>query len=148
MCNLGTCACPTFLLDGEPPKDQRVKLSRLRPPLSHLAGALLASALAAGCGTTDDRPATLEVISLEILAPTCGPVQCHSTTSRIQGYAFDTLDASRSSLRDLGVSAGRGGALLEVIGGDAEERMPPDMPMFEPDVRLIEKWIADGAPGL
>lgn len=148
MCNLGTCARLNSRLDGDPSKDRRVKLSHSRLPLSWLAGALLASALAAGCGTTDDRPATLEVISFEILAPTCGTVQCHSTTSRIQGYAFDTLDASRSSLRELGVSAGRGGGLLEVIGGDADKRMPPDMPMFEPDVRLIEKWIADGAPGL
>jgi len=114
----------------------------------YLLLSLLVGALAAGCGTTDERPATLEVISLEILAPTCGTVQCHSTTSRIQGYAFDTLDASRSSLRDLGVSAGRGGELLNVIDGDAEERMPPDMPMFEPDIALIKKWIADGAAGL
>lgn len=118
----------------------------MHPP--RLVRALLASALAAGCGTTDDRPATLEVISLEILAPTCGTPQCHSTTSRIKGLAFDTLDASRVSLLDLGVRGGRGGDLLEVIGAGAEERMPPDMPMFDQDVALIRKWIAAGAPGL
>lgn len=113
-----------------------------------LAPALLASALAAGCGTTDDRPATLEVVSLEILAPTCGQVQCHSTTTRLEGLAFDTLESARDSLRRLGVRAGRGGELLEVIEEDGEEKMPPDMPMFEQDIALIRKWIAAGAPGL
>ena len=116
--------------------------------LSRLVPALLAAALAAGCGTTDDRPATLEVVSLEILAPTCGAVQCHSTTTQLEGLAFDTLDAARESLRRLGVRAGRGGELLEVIQADGEEQMPPDMPMFEQDVALIQKWIAAGAPGL
>lgn len=118
----------------------------MRP--SRFAPALLASALAAGCGTADDRPATLEVVAIEILAPTCGAVQCHSTTTRLEGLAFDTLDAARDSLRRLGVRGGRGGELLEVIREDGEEKMPPDMPMFEQDVALIEKWIAAGAPGL
>jgi hypothetical protein len=113
-----------------------------------LATALLASVLAAGCGTTDDRPATLEVVSLQILAPTCGTPQCHSTTTRIQGLAFDTLDAARGSLLELGVRGGQGGELLGVLREDGEERMPPDMPMFDEDVALIEKWIAAGAPGL
>jgi len=97
------------------------------------------------CGTTDERPATVEVVSLEILAPTCGAVQCHSTTTRTEGLAFDTLDEARASMRDLGVRARNGGELLEVIN---ETEMPPDAPMFENDIRLIEKWIDAGAPGL
>jgi len=113
-----------------------------------LAASLASGALAAGCGTTDDRPATLEVVALEVLAPTCGTPQCHSTTTRLEGLAFDTLATARSSLRELGVTGGRGGELLEVLREDGDERMPPDMPMFEQDVALIEKWIAAGAPGL
>lgn len=109
---------------------------------------IAAGALAAGCGTEDDRPATFEVVATEILAPTCGLPQCHSTTTRLKGYAFDTLDAARSAVRELGVTGGRGGELLGVIREDGEERMPPDMPMFEPDIALIEKWVAAGAPGL
>lgn len=105
----------------------------------------LASATLLACGVPDDRPATVEVVSLEILAPTCGAVQCHSSTTRLEGLAFDTLDDARASMRELGVSAGRGGELLEVI---EEQEMPPDSPMFEHDIQLLQQWIDDGAVGL
>jgi hypothetical protein len=97
------------------------------------------------CGTTDDRPATVEVVSLEILAPTCGSVQCHSTTTRLEGLAFDTLDEAKASMRRLEVRAGDGGELLKVI---EENEMPPDSPMLENDIHLIEEWIEMGAAGL
>jgi hypothetical protein len=106
---------------------------------------IVASALFAGCGTEDERPATVEVVALEILAPSCGAVQCHSTTTRIEGLAFDTLDAAKDSLRELDVRAGSGGELVEVID---DRQMPPDSPMFENDVALIKRWIASGAVGL
>lgn len=109
----------------------------------------LAIALLAGCGTTpDERPATLEVVTLEVLAPTCGQVQCHSTTTRTEGYAFDTIDAARESLRDMGVRAKRGGELYDVLTADGEDRMPPDSPLNDQDIALIMTWIDDGAPGL
>ncbi len=109
----------------------------------------LAIALLAGCGTTpDERPATLEVITLEVLAPTCGQVQCHSTTTRTEGFAFDTIDAARESLREPEVRGGRGGELYDVLTADGEDRMPPDSPMNDQDIALIMRWIDDGAPGL
>jgi hypothetical protein len=102
---------------------------------------ILAGALLAACGTEDDRPATVEVVALEILAPSCGAVQCHSTTTRTEGLAFDTLDATKDTLNnELGL-----GKLVQVID---DKEMPPDSPMFENDVALIKKWIAAGAPGL
>lgn len=105
---------------------------------------LFALALSA-CGTSDERPATLEVVSLEILAPSCGAVQCHSTTTKLEGLAFDTLEAAKDALNELDVRAGDGGELIEVIDDNV---MPPDSPMFDNDVALIKKWIADGAVGL
>ncbi len=98
--------------------------------------------LLVGCGTTDDRPVTFEVVCLEVLAPTCGAAQCHSTTTRTEGLAFDTLDACRDSIP----RGGRGeDEILEQID---EQSMPPDSPMFENDVQLIHKWYSAGKPGL
>ncbi len=107
----------------------------------------LCAALAAGCGTSaDDRPATFEFVTLAILQPACGTVACHSTTSNIRGYAFDTLAASRKALRQLVVVGNPSRSrLIDVI---TRKRMPPDSPMDDQDVALLEMWISDGAPGL
>ncbi|MEO8548831.1 MAG: hypothetical protein ABI678_02615 [Kofleriaceae bacterium] len=110
---------------------------------------LLFACWLAGCGTSpDSRPATVEVISLEILAPTCGQVQCHSTSTNIQGYAFDTLEASKASLRELVRGSGRGHDLVEVLEATGGSRMPPDSPLDPQDIDLIKAWIAAGAMGL
>lgn len=105
--------------------------------------------LSGACGTSpDDRPATVNVIALEILAPTCGQVQCHSSTTKLEGLAFDTLEGAKESLRDLVGVGGTRDELIGVLTADGEERMPPDSPLAEQDIALIEAWIANGAPGL
>lgn len=111
---------------------------------------LLASLLSlVACGTSpDERPATVEVVALSILAPTCGQVQCHSATSKIEGLAFDTLDGARASLRRLVGSSAADSELIEVLREDGAGRMPPDSPLAEEDIQLIETWIDQGAPGL
>ena len=102
---------------------------------------LFALTCSAACGTSaDERPATFEVVTLEVLKPMCGQVQCHSTTTKIEGLAFDTLDAARTSLREQGV-----GEILEVI---LDKEMPPDQPMADEDVELLERWIDANTPGL
>ncbi|HSD91331.1 MAG TPA: hypothetical protein VLB44_27595 [Kofleriaceae bacterium] len=106
----------------------------------------LASVLGAlaGCGTEpDSRPVTFEVVTLEVLQPSCGQVQCHSTSTWTQGYAFDTLDAARESFRFLS-----GNELLNVIKGGEEDRMPPDVPLADLDLDLLTRWIQAGRPGL
>ena len=106
-------------------------------------------ALVAGCGTSpDERPATLEVIALSILAPTCGQVQCHSSSTKLEGYAFDTLEGARKSLFDLVGPGGMRQELMQVLTADGDKRMPADAPMDEKDLALIQAWIDDGAPGL
>ena len=104
-------------------------------------------ALLAGCGTGDPRQPTVEVISLEILAPSCGQPQCHSTSTNQSGYAFDTLDAAKASLRQL--VGGRGDRdLIGVITATGGKRMPPDAPLDDEDIALIEAWVNAGAKGL
>lgn len=103
--------------------------------------------VAAACGTTpDDRPPTFEVVSLAVLAPACGTVACHSTTTNIEGYAFDTLAASRAALRRLVVAGSPARSrLVDVI---TRNEMPPDAPIADEDVALISTWISNGAAGL
>lgn len=102
--------------------------------------ALAALVLAAGCGSDgDDRPLTVEVITFEVLAPTCGVAQCHSSVTELEGFAFDTLAGAREALRR---DAGR---ILAVID---DQTMPPDSPMDPHDIALLRAWIDAGKPGL
>jgi cytochrome c551/c552 len=110
-------------------------------------------ALVAACGTTpDERPLTLEVVTLSVLAPTCGQVQCHSTTTKTVGYAFDTVDASSASLKALHVNDPDygyfGGGLFQAIHGDGLKRMPPDGPLSDQDYDFLTAWVAAGTPTL
>lgn len=103
-----------------------------------IATALLASA----CGTTpDDRPVTFEFITLAVLAPSCGQVQCHSTSTKINGYAFDTLEATRKTLTSR-VS------IEKCIQEIESKSMPPDAPFDDKDLALLQAWVDEGQPGL
>lgn len=104
----------------------------------------------AACGTTpDSRPPTVEVISLEILAPTCGQVQCHSTSTNTKGWAFDTLEDSIISLREMDVKAHPdNNELTRVVFTTGGDIMPPDSPLAQDDKDLIRAWLDAGAMGL
>jgi hypothetical protein len=110
--------------------------------------AVFAAALG-GCGTTpDSRPQTFEYVTLEVLRPACGTVACHSTSTRVEGYAFDTLDAARESLRVLVTPGHPEQSKLYEIISTTREVMPPDAPLATEDIELIQSWILAGAPGL
>lgn len=111
----------------------------------------------AACGVdTDDRPATLEYITAAILAPNCGNAQCHSSFRREDGYAFDTIAETRSTLaayQGLVVpSEPNESVLYQVLispgGVNQQLRMPYDQPLANRDVELIYHWIDEGAEGL
>ncbi len=106
---------------------------------------LLVSLLAA-CGTDDPRNPSFEVIASEILAPTCGQVQCHSTTTYVKKYAFDTLDAARVTLRQMPKSGRE--SLIGSIRATGGSRMPPDSPLDDADIALIQRWVDMNEPGL
>lgn len=103
---------------------------------------LISSSLAlAACGTSpDSRPATFEVVTEEVLKPSCGLVACHSSTTNESGYAFDTLAAARATFVDQGTN--------EIHEKITEKEMPPDSPMAEADIQLFEAWLSAGKPGL
>lgn len=119
---------------------------------------LLAIAAVAACGTEqDERPATLEVMTLTVLAPNCGQVQCHSSTTRTRGYQFDTVEGARETLGTNGLKVNEAvqagtpldNDLMYVLDGvTGFDRMPPDTPLHDEDIALIERWLLAGAPGV
>lgn len=112
---------------------------------------LVAAAATAACSQTDNnRPATLEYITEAILQPYCSQSVCHSSYTMERGYSFDTVIASRRSIRDHSLVApgDSGGSLLYNVLIRTKERMPYDAPLQEKDIELIKQWIDGGAEGL
>lgn len=125
---------------------------------------VVAALALAACGTsTDDRPVTLEYITVAILQPSCGNAQCHSSFRRAQDYAFDTVEEARLTIQAYPLvirgepensipGEPENSLLYQVLispGGDGNfKRMPYDQPLSDIDVALIHEWILVGAPGL
>lgn len=140
-------------------------------------GILAGTALASGCRTTDDRPATWNYLSPAIFQQSCATVSCHSPATAVAGLDFSTPDHGYTSLTaltiwvvnpdgtpDQGCSNVDGTIVCAhpnrplVIAYDPDEsrlvnmlrargapRMPPDRPLPEADIALVERWILDGA---
>lgn len=117
---------------------------------------VVATLALAACGTSDDdRPATLEYITVAILQPSCSVAQCHSSFRRATDYAFDTVEEARDTINtyNLVVPEDPEASLLYQVlvspGGEGNTpRMPFDQPLSDIDVALIHKWITANAPGL
>jgi hypothetical protein len=143
------------------------------PEATCLILALLGSAL--GCGA-DTRPATWAYIAPVILEPSCATVSCHGRAAAVAGLDFSDPDRAYTSLMGLKVwivdPTGTDGCkpvdgvvvcqknfrpmvtpynpeqsrLVNMLRGRNAARMPPDRPLPEADIELIEKWIRSGAP--
>ncbi len=121
--------------------------------IASLAVVLGSIAVQAACtSSTDDRPATLSYIATAIIEPNCATSSCHSQLTRTSGIELDT----RTAIYDALVGAdGMGNLvvpgqpdrsmLMYLLHGDETWKMPPDEPLAEPDIDLIERWILDGA---
>lgn len=137
-------------------------------------GALVA--LAAGCSETDDRPFAWGYISPVIFQPSCATAGCHSRTLSVAGLDFSDPARGYASLTagtvwvpgdpapDAGCQDVNGttlcphqralvvpynpnqSRLVNMLRARAAPRMPPDRPLSEADIRLVERWILDGAP--
>ena len=122
------------------------------------ATAVLALACAAlgACQDVEDRPATWSYIHATIIAPNCTTSNCHSKISRAAGISFDDPDEGYRALA--GVACGGGTAndlvvagqpelskLMYLLRGEEIGIMPPDVPLPDIEVELIQIWIAGGA---
>jgi len=125
------------------------------PSLRLVLIAALSTSAAIGCAdTTDERPATFEYIVTTVLKPSCGTATCHSSMTRTEDLAFDTVAAASEAFdsrplapQPLPGDPGEPGQseLLFYLTTTGDKRMPVDSPMPEADIALIERWIIDGA---
>lgn len=137
-----------------------------------LMGAVL---VGPGCGE-DDRPAQWSYLSAVILQPSCATVSCHSRAAAAAGLDFSDPDRGFTSLMGLKVwivdPEGSSNCrtidgqvvcqrdfrplvipynpeqsrLVNMLRGRGASLMPPDRPLPEADIRLVERWIRAGAP--
>ena len=122
---------------------------------------LAGAAALAGCGE-DDRPASWSYIHAAIIAPSCATSSCHTQENELAGVQLHSADDAYSILvgrvcdpnsppgqevRNY-VAPGqpeRSHLMYLLIGEEAKRQMPPDRPLPEGDIALIERWILEGA---
>lgn len=130
--------------------------------LARVVAALAAlTALAtAGCGD-DDRPATWSYVHAAIIVPACTTSSCHTDFNGVAGvrladregaYAIlvgRTCDATSDQAADGNLvvpGSPEGSRLMHLLRGeDVPLAMPPDRPLPDTDIDLIEQWILEGA---
>ena len=136
----------------------------LSPRLACLAVVAAAlSIVVSGCnGTTDERPPTWSFISATIMEPSCATVNCHSAITHQGGINLSAREIGYQTLvgSSNGGSITDGGPLLtyyvhpghpeassvvNLMNAQGSIRMPPDNPLPQADIQLIENWISDGA---
>jgi hypothetical protein len=108
-----------------------------------------AAAILIGCGSADDtRPPRWSFISATIIEPSCATVNCHSKIADRAGVDLHDRATGYNNLtsRNFVVPMNpTSSALLYLLHGQGALRMPPDMPLPEADIALIEEWISLGA---
>jgi hypothetical protein len=102
---------------------------------------------AAGCGSAvDSRPQKWSYISPVLIQPNCATANCHSQLAARLNVVLDTISDGYTHIRPY-VQGGENAVLLKLLRGSDPtlRRMPPDYPMTDVDIALIEGWITAGA---
>lgn len=122
------------------------------------ATAVLALSCAAlgACADVADRPASWSYIHATIIEPNCTTSNCHTDISKAAGISFDDPDEAYETLA--GVPCGSGTAMNYVVAGAPEVSqlmfllrgdeivvMPPDVPLPDTEIEIIQRWIQGGA---
>lgn len=120
---------------------------------------LVSSVLLGACGGDEDRPATWSYISPAIIQPNCATSSCHSRGTAVSGLDlstakdgyetlfYQTLAGNRSGLPRRLITRGNPtqSRVVNMLRAYGAARMPPDRPLAEADIALIEEWILSGA---
>ncbi len=123
--------------------------------LAVLCGCLL------GCQTSEDRPASWSYVHAAILRPGCTSSNCHSKLGSQAGVDLSTPEAAYILLTGRGCDAPdlpgtppgnfvRPGhpeqsRLVYLLRGEGGSVMPPDRPLPDVEVEIVERWILEGA---
>jgi hypothetical protein len=128
----------------------------------------------AGCSETDDRSFAWGYLSPAIFQPSCATSGCHSRAVGVAALDFSDPDRGYTRTagtawvpgdpdpdggcieadgrvlcpvqRALLVPHNPGQSrLINMLRARAAPRMPPDRPLSEADIELVERWILDGA---
>ena len=119
------------------------------------------------CGGEENRPATWSYISPAILQPNCATSSCHSKAAAVAGLDLSEAAAGYKSLMTQKLPTDRPAApsypdgplprqlvtpgnpfesrIINMMRAIGANRMPPDRPLAEADIELIETWILKGA---
>ena len=122
------------------------------PPMIFRPGLVLVTAATAliGCGSADDtRPARWSFISATIIEPSCATVNCHSKIANRAGVDLHDRATGYNVLtsRNFVVPGNpNASALHYLLRGEGALRMPPDAPLPDADLALIDEWISAMAP--
>ena len=94
------------------------------------------------------RPATWSYIHPAIVAPSCATASCHNELVETANIALDDRETAYALLLDerFVVPGDSASALIPLLEGDERTRMPPDAPLPQADIDLIQLWIEAGAP--
>jgi hypothetical protein len=103
----------------------------------------------AACGAdTDDRPASFAYIHAAILIPNCATSGCHSTLTMTKSVDLEDPNSAYHVLTNAGAGHFDYQDLIMLLRGEVKgyDRMPPDQPLPEADILLIQRWIDAGRP--
>ena len=124
--------------------------------LAAMAAAVLCCVALGACADVDDRPAEWSYIHAAIIKPNCTSSNCHTDISKAAGISFDDRLEGYQHLagvpcgqtaRDLVVAnQPESSKLMYLVLGQEVRVMPPDVPLAEAEIDLIERWILEGAP--
>lgn len=129
-------------------------------PTALMVVTTLAPALAA-CVDADERPASWTYVHAAIIAPACATAGCHSTLAATAAIDLSSSDGAYAYLtgRVCGEPIGPASPprnyvdpgspeysqLVYQLRGTGRARMPPDVPLPEVEIQLVERWILEGA---
>ncbi len=118
-----------------------------------------------GCGGEEDRPPAWSYVSPAIIQPNCATSSCHSKGAAVAGLDLSTTQAGYDSLFNQKLAPVMGSVptrpqvtrrlvtpgnptesrIINMMRAYGAARMPPDRPLSEADIQLVEQWSLSGA---